>query len=148
VHAGAAAINVEASHWIALCTFFFALFVAFCKRYEEVGRQAETDGHTRATMRDYSEPLLNMIIGPLAALSILTYALYTVSPETVARHHTDALMYTVPVVTYGVFHYLFLVYRRSEGADPALLLFRDRPLVLSGVVYVLLVQFLLHGPGH
>jgi 4-hydroxybenzoate polyprenyltransferase len=146
--AGAAAIAVETSHWISLCTFFFALFLAFCKRYEEVGRQAETDGHTRATMRDYSEPLLNMIIGPLAALSILTYALYTVSPETVARHHTDALMYTVPVVTYGVFHYLFLVYRRSEGADPALLLFRDRPLVLSGVVYVLLVQFLLHGPGH
>ncbi len=96
-------------------------------------------------MRDYSEPLLNMIIGPLAALSILTYALYTVSPETVARHHTDALMYTVPVVTYGVFRYLFLVYRRSEGGDPARLLFRDRPLIASGIVYVLLVLLVLHG---
>lgn len=147
VLAGAAAIAVETSHWISLCTFFFALFLAFCKRYEEVGRQAETDGRTRATMRDYTEPLLNMIIGPLAALSILTYALYTVSPETVARHHTDALMYTVPVVTYGVFRYLFLVYRRSEGADPARLLFRDLPLVLSGIVYVGLVLVLLHGRG-
>lgn len=145
VLAGAAAIAVETSHWISLCTFFFALFLAFCKRYEEVGRQTETDGHTRATMRDYTEPLLNMIIGPLAALSILTYALYTVSPETIARHHTDALLYTVPVVTYGVFRYLFLVYRRSEGADPARLLFRDLPLVLSGVVYLLLVLLVLHG---
>ncbi len=147
VLAGAAAIAVETSHWISLCTFFFALFLAFCKRYEEVGRQTETGGQTRATMRDYSEPLLNMIIGPLAALSILTYALYTVSPETVARHHTDALMYTVPVVTYGVFRYLFLVYRRSEGGDPARLLFRDLPLIASGLVYVSLVLLLLHGRG-
>jgi 4-hydroxybenzoate polyprenyltransferase len=145
VQAGAAAIAVETSHWIALCTFFFALFLAFCKRYEEVGRQTEVAAQTRATMRDYSEPLLNMIIGPLAALSILTYALYTVAPDTIARHHTGALMYTVPVVTYGVFRYLFLVYRRSEGADPARLLFRDLPLVASGVVYLALVLVLLHG---
>ena len=142
VHAGAAAIEVEASHWILLCTFFFALFLAFCKRYEEVGRQSQTDGHTRATMRDYSHPFLDMMIGPLAALSILSYALYTVSKETIDKHG-DVLIYTIPVVTYGVFRYLFLVYRKSEGGDPAKLLFRDLPLVISGVVYVALVWLLL-----
>jgi 4-hydroxybenzoate polyprenyltransferase len=147
VHAGAAAIDVEASHWIALCTFFFALFLAFCKRYEEVGRQREANGgHTRATMKDYSPHLLNMMIGPLAALSILSYALYTVSPETIARHGgSESLMYTVPVVTYGVFRYLFLVYQKREGGDPARLLFRDRPLLVSGLVYVALVWLLLRG---
>jgi 4-hydroxybenzoate polyprenyltransferase len=143
VQAGAAAIQVEASHWLQLCTFFFALFLAFCKRYEEVGRQTEASGLTRATMEDYSVAFLNMMIGPLAALSILSYSLYTVSPETVQRHGTDRLMYTVPVVTYGVFRYLFLVYRKSEGGDPARLLFRDVPLVLSGAVYAALVVLLL-----
>lgn len=143
VQAGAAAIEVEASHWLLLCTFFFALFLAFCKRYEEVGRQTEATGQTRATMSDYTVAFLNMMIGPLAALSILSYSLYTVSPETVARHGTDRLMYTVPIVTYGVFRYLFLVYRKSEGGDPARLLFRDLPLVLSGVLYAVLVVLLL-----
>jgi 4-hydroxybenzoate polyprenyltransferase len=145
VHAGAAAISVEASHWIVLCTFFFALFLAFCKRYEELGRQSEASGQTRVTMKDYTMPFLNMMIGPLAALSIVTYALYTVSEETIRRHGTDALMYTVPVVTYGVFRYLYLVYRKSEGGDPAKLLFRDMPLVASGLVYVVLVWLLLRG---
>jgi 4-hydroxybenzoate polyprenyltransferase len=145
VHAGAAAIAVDASHWIVLCTFFFALFLAFCKRYEELGRQSEASGQTRVTMKDYTMPFLNMMIGPLAALSIVTYALYTVSEETIRRHGTDALMYTVPVVTYGVFRYLYLVYRKSEGGDPAKLLFRDMPLVASGIVYVLLVWLLLRG---
>ena len=143
VHAGAASISVDTSNWILLCTFFFALFLAFCKRYEEIGRQTEASGETRKTMRDYSLQFLNMTIGPLAALSILTYALYTVSPETIARHGTDQLMFTVPVVTYGVFRYLYLVYRKSEGGDPAKLLFRDTPLILSGGIYVLLVFLLL-----
>jgi hypothetical protein len=81
----------------------------------------------------------------LAALSILSYSLYTVSPETVQRHGTDRLMYTVPIVTYGVFRYLFLVYRRSEGGDPARLLFRDLPLIVSGVVYAASIVVLLRG---
>lgn len=143
VMAGASAIDVDASKWIQLCTFFFALFLAFCKRYEEVGRQSEASGQTRKTMSDYSTTFLNMLIGPLAALSILSYALYTVSPETIQRHHTDQLTLTVPFVCYGVFRYLFLVYRKSEGGDPAKLLFRDVPLVLSGVLYVGVVLFIL-----
>jgi 4-hydroxybenzoate polyprenyltransferase len=143
IHAGATAIQVTTSHWIVLCTFFFALFLAFCKRYEELGRQTQASGHTRPTMREYTLPFLNMLIGPLAALSILTYALYTVSPETMLRHHTDNLMFTVPVVTYGVFRYLFLVYRREEGGDPSRILFRDPPLLVSGLLYVLLVLLVL-----
>ncbi|MCA8963247.1 MAG: decaprenyl-phosphate phosphoribosyltransferase [Planctomycetes bacterium] len=147
VQAGAAAIGVPASHWLLLCTFFFALFLAFCKRYEEVGRQTEAGGRTRATMDDYTVSFLNMMIGPLAALSILSYSLYTVSPETVQRHGTDRLMYTVPIVTYGVFRYLFLVYRKSEGGDPSRLLFRDVPLLISGALYAALVLYLLQAAG-
>jgi 4-hydroxybenzoate polyprenyltransferase len=143
VMAGAAAIGVKPSHWILLCTFFFSLFLAFCKRYEELSRQAEASGRTRATMEDYTTPFLNMMIGPLAALSILSYSLYTVSPETMATHGTDRLMFTVPFVTYGVFRYLFLVYRKSEGGDPARLLFRDVPLLVSGLLYVGAVLVLL-----
>lgn len=143
VQAGAAAIAVAPSHWLLLCTLFFSLFLAFCKRYEELSRQAEASGRTRATMEDYTQSFLSMMIGPLAALSILSYSLYTVSPETIATHHTDRLMYTVPIVTYGVFRYLFLVYRKSEGGDPAQLLFRDAPLVLSGLLYAAAVVVLL-----
>lgn len=143
VMAGAAAIAVKASHWILLCTFFFSLFLAFCKRYEELARQSEATGRTRATMEDYTASFLNMMIGPLAALSILTYALYTVSPETIATHRTDRLMFTVPFVVYGVFRYLFLVYRKSEGGDPARLLFRDVPLIVCGLAYAAAVLVLL-----
>src|SRR5690606_38721835 len=117
-------------------------------RYEELARQGEASGRTRATMEDYTASFLSMMIGPLAALSILTYALYTVSEETLRAHGTDRLMFTVPFVTYGVFRYLYLVYRKSEGGDPARLLFRDAPLLVCGVAYAIAVVVLLRGmPG-
>ena len=53
------------------------------------------------------------------------------------------LTFTVPFVCYGVFRYLFLVYRKSEGGDPAKLLFRDVPLILSGALYVVTVLAVL-----
>ena len=52
-------------------------------------------------------------------------------------------MLTVPFVCYGVFRYLFLVYNKREGGDPAKLLFRDFPLVLAGLLYVVVVLLIL-----
>jgi 4-hydroxybenzoate polyprenyltransferase len=138
VHAGAVAIAAKTSSWILLCTFFFALFLAFCKRREEVARVDDASGSTRATMRDYEISFLDQLIAPLAALSILSYALYTVDQQVEALHG-ERIKYTVPFVVFGVFRYLFLVHRRGEGADPARLLFRDPQLVASGLLWGLTV---------
>ena len=141
VQAGSAAIDVDSSKWILLCTFFFALFLAFCKRREELARCGDSSG--RATMRAYTLPFLDQLIAPLAALSILTYALYTMDTETSARHDTQNMMFTVPFVVFGVFRYLFLIHVRGGGEDPARLLFRDRQLVLSGVLWMIAVLLIL-----
>ena len=146
VHSGAVAIGVKTSSWILLCTFFGALFLAFCKRREEVERVADSSASTRATMRDYDLPFLDQLIAPLAALTILCYALYTVDENSVQLHGQD-LKFTVPFVVFGVFRYLFLVHKRGEGADPARLLFRDRQLVLSGVLWCVAVWLALANKG-
>jgi len=146
VHSGAVAIGVRSSSWILLCTFFGALFLAFCKRREEVERVADSAAPTRATMRDYDLPFLDQLIAPLAALTILCYALYTVDQKSVELHGED-LKFTVPFVVFGVFRYLFLVHKRGEGADPARLLFRDFQLVLSGVLWAVAAWIALANKG-
>jgi 4-hydroxybenzoate polyprenyltransferase len=133
VIAGAAAILTPASSWILLCTFFFALFLALCKRREEVVKHGDTG--TRHSLRDYDAHFLDQMINPVAAMSILAYALYTVDDRTVAYHGTSGLALTVPFVVFGVFRYLYLVHRRGQGDDPARLLFRDKQLVLSGLLW-------------
>ena len=66
-------------------------------------------------------------------------ALYTVAAETIQKHQSRNLIVTVPIVVYGVYRYQYLVSQGREVGDPARVLFRDRPLVLSGLAYALVV---------
>ena len=81
------------------------------------------------------------ILTIVSAAAIISYSLYTLSAETVAQHGTTKLIYTVPLVVYGMFRYLFLLHRRGGGGDPARLLLTDPHLlgVLCGWVLLVLV---------
>jgi len=150
VHAGAEvlpAVNgelVESSSWILMCTFFFSLFLAFCKRRDEVAKvENAVHGSTRPSLKDYDLSFLDQVVPSLAALSILSYALWTVSDQTYAVHKTHNLLLTVPFVVFGVFRYLHIVLRGGEGEDPARLLFRDPGLLITGVLYGVAVWLIL-----
>jgi hypothetical protein len=75
--------------------------------------------------------------------TVVSYSLYTVSPETVAQHGTTALIYTVPLVLYGMFRYLFLLHRRGGGGDPSLQVVSDPHLLASLIAWLALVILLL-----
>jgi 4-hydroxybenzoate polyprenyltransferase len=135
--------GVDSSSWLLLCTFFFALFVAFCKRRDEVVQVSDGSGSTRETMKRYTASFLDSVISSLASISILSYALYTQAEQTVATHNSNNLIITVPLVVYGVYRYQYLVQHRGEGGDPSRLLFRDRPLIVSGLVYAVTVWLAL-----
>jgi 4-hydroxybenzoate polyprenyltransferase len=145
VHAGSVVIAVKSSSWILLCTFFFALFLAFCKRRDEVTRVDDGTAATRASLRHYSQAYLDQIIPPLAAMSILCYALYTLAEGTVKEHGPNMIL-TLPIVVFGVFRYLFLVHHRGQGEDPSRVLFRDKPLIVSGLLYLLVLYVALSTP--
>jgi hypothetical protein len=59
--------------------------------------------------------------------------MYTFSAETVPDN--GIMMITVPIVIFAMFRYLYLVYVRRLGGAPEILLFRDRPLLCSIVVW-------------
>ena len=64
--------------------------------------------------------------------TIISYALYTIEKN-------DWLLLTVPHVLYGVFRYIYLVTEFNEGGAPDETLLKDRPILLTGVLYVLTV---------
>jgi len=126
---------VEVSYWLILCTFFLAVMLATCKRRAELESAGES-ADARAVLADYTLQLLDLFIGIAAAGALLTYALYTVSERTVRAFGTTNLVYTVPLVLYGLGRYLFLVYRRREGEDPASLLLRDVGLIAAVLLWM------------
>lgn len=139
IWAGAALVPVIPSEWLQVCTFLFALFVSFAKRRDEVLSLKEAAAEHRRVLAQYTPVFIDHLIGLCAGASILAYALYTLSAEISPGRHGGLMIFTVPLVVYGIFRYLYLVYVRHRGGDPAEALFADRPLLTSLVLWVLAV---------
>lgn len=117
--------TVGISNWLLLCTFFLSLFLGFCKRRDELLRVDGSKVTTRPVLRDYSEPLLNALIGGSFALTTMTYALYTIWPSTVEHFGTQDLIFTLPFVLFGMGRYLYLVFLEDMGGKPHEILLND-----------------------
>lgn len=145
VATGALAIGVPISNWLYLCTFLLALFLGFSKRRAELALLRECAAEHRPGLEDLSLPLLDQLIAAVTASTILSFSLYTMSPDTVAKFGSDHLMLTLPCVIYGIFRYLYLVYRKGSGGSPEKLLLSDRPLLIDIALFVLIAGAVIYG---
>jgi len=135
--AGGEAIQVRISTWLILCTFLLALFLGFSKRRHEMVLLEDTAARHRESLASYSIQFLDMMIAIVTGSTIISYSLYTVSPETVAKFGTENLIFTTLFVIYGIFRYLYLVYCRKEGGNPTHILIRDRPLQVALLAWLI-----------
>jgi len=141
--AGTVGIGIPPTHWLLLCGLMLTLFLGFAKRRAELEALPEDSAGHRRVLEHYSAPMLDQFIGLAATGTVVSYALYTVSAETIELHGTPWLIASVPFVLYGLLRYLFLLHRRGGGGDPARELLRDRHLVLAFVGWLAVVAWLL-----
>jgi len=141
---GACAISVEVSPWLLVCTFFLSLFLALSKRRHEVLLLQESAQGHRKVLRKYSVPLLDQMISVVSAGVVVSYSVYTLSPETVERFGTTNLVYTIPFVLYGVYRYFYLVHMKKLGGSPETALLSDKPLLINIILYAIVVGIVLY----
>jgi len=150
---GTLGIGIPPSQWLLLCGLMLTLFLGFAKRRAELGAPGisgapgeeggdDASAHRRV-LEHYSPALLDQLMTVATAGTIVSYSLYTVSAETVALHGTTNLIYTVPLVIYGMFRYLYLLHRRGGGGDPTRQLLGDPHLLAALTGWLLLVLALL-----
>ena len=121
------------------------LFLGFAKRRAELNAlPVDSAGHRRV-LEHYTAPMLDQFISIAAAATVISYALYTVSAETVSLHGTRGLIATVPFVLYGMLRYLWRLHARGGGGDPAQELLTDPHLLAATAGWLLLVLALLSG---
>ena len=145
VEAGARATGVEVSRWLFLCTVFLALFLAFSKRRHEITLLAGAASGQRPVLDHYSPAFLDQMINVVTASSVVSYALYAVAPETVQKYHTQDLVFTIPLVLYGIFRYLYLLYQRPGERNPTEAILRDPPFLLNLLLWGLAVLWIVYG---
>jgi len=141
---GVVVIDAEFSHWLMLCTILLALFLTFGKRRHEILVLEESAMNHRPILSEYSRQLLDQMIAVVTASTLMAYALYTMSPETAAKLGTSQLPLTLPFVLYGLFRYLYLLYRHDLGGNPSEHLLTDRALLLDVALWAATVVALLY----
>jgi hypothetical protein len=84
------------------------------------------------------------MIAVVTASTLMAYALYTMAEETHVRLGTARLPLTIPFVLYGIFRYLYLLYRRDLGGNPSEHLLTDRALLLAVALWGATVVLILY----
>jgi hypothetical protein len=133
VIAGGLVIRVPVSPWLIVCTTLLALFIALSKRRHELVLLGRRASDHRAILSDYSPYYLDQLISIVTASTVVSYALYTLSPDVQSKFPGKRLELTIPFVLFGIFRYLHLIHHRDQGGNPTRSLFTD-PVLLSVVL--------------
>lgn len=131
--AGTVAVGIPPSRWLLLTGIFVALFLGFSKRKAE---SFHDEGSQRAVMAYYPSALLDTFMAVTMTATLTTYSLFATSPEALLQHG-ERLLYTVPVVIFGMLRYAFQVHR-GHGEDVARDLVRDPWMLAAGALWLLI----------
>ena len=142
--AGGVVINVYPSQWLSLCTILLSLFLVFSKRrHELVVLENKSDLH-RQVLNDYSKYFIDQMISIVTSLTIITYIMYTISEKAVNYFGTENLIYTNIFVLYGIFRYLYLVYKEKKGGDPIKLILSDKSILINIVFWAISIYIIIY----
>lgn len=162
VYAGEIVSSSHISAWLVLTTISLSLFLAIGKRRSELTLLSQAKVHintTRKTLSHYTEKLLDVYLSIFATSTFISYALFTFLVNTKGSStllpdgilgpslQKKWLMLTIIPVVYGLMRYLQRIYENHEGESPERVLFSDRPLLTSVVIWVLLTVMLIYFIG-
>ncbi len=143
VGAGVSLITVTRfSPWLYVCMTLLALYIGFGKRRAEMVLVAGAARDTRRVLDGYTISFLDQLIVIVSATTIVAYSLYTFSAENLPDNHT--MMLTIPFVFYGLFRYLYLIHVENSGGAPEELVFKDRPLMATLLLWGLAAVAVLY----
>lgn len=133
---GSYAIGAEVSAWIILATLLLALFLAFGKRYAEIGGEGQ-----RRSFSGYNKELLGKLITVSCAAALICYGIY--AADVAARTGRQEFIYTTIFVVFGLFRYMQIIFVNGGGEEPEKILFRDRPLAINLILWLISSVFIL-----
>ncbi|TND02412.1 MAG: UbiA prenyltransferase [Bacteroidetes bacterium] len=81
VLAGGFIAGVAISHWLFIMTFLLAMFVAIAKRRDDLVLLEQTGKSMRSSISGYNMEFVNIAMGMMSAVIIVSYIMYTTSAE-------------------------------------------------------------------
>lgn len=134
---GAFIISAFISPWLIITAFFLAVFLAVSKRKSDLIILGKNAVKHKSVFSVYTHSLTDTITGISASVLIIAFSLYSF-----LRGH-DWLLILVPLMTYIIFRYIYLVSSGSVIGRHPHLFYKDPRLFFCGILcfFVLVVVF-------
>lgn len=126
VYAGAMALAVPVSGWMFVTTLCLTLYMAAVKRRQELEGNG-SDG--RQVLEKYSVSLIDRYAEMAATGALVFYSMFVMSAR-------PELVFTVPLVLFGLFRYWYVVEKTDAGESPTDALFADWQLLLTVLIWI------------
>jgi decaprenyl-phosphate phosphoribosyltransferase len=126
VYAGALALAVPLSSWMAITTLCLALYLAAIKRRQEL---ANSGIESREVLRMYSVELIDRYAEMSATGALIFYSLFVMSANV-------RLVWTIPLVIFGLYRYWYVVESLDGGESPTDAVLTDLPLAIAILIWI------------
>lgn len=123
--AGGAATGIIISHWLVMMTFLLTLFLGIAKRRDDVIRMNATGIAPRHNTKRYNLTFVNEALTITAAVMLVCYIMYTVSPEVTKNFGSQYIYLTTIFVVMGLLRYIQLAVVDEKTGDPTKVLLHD-----------------------
>ncbi|MCW3465704.1 decaprenyl-phosphate phosphoribosyltransferase [Chitinophaga nivalis] len=146
IKAGSVASHIAVSEWLVIMVFLLALFMGIAKRRDDVLIKLKSGEEMRKAAKGYNLDFMNVMLSLVAAVIIVAYLMYTLSPETEQRFNTYRLYYTCLFVIGGLLRYLQITYVENDTGSPTRILYKDRFIQLTILLWVLSFYVIIYLP--
>jgi 4-hydroxybenzoate polyprenyltransferase len=146
IKAGGILAAVGVSYWLTIMVFLLALFLAITKRRDDLYLKQSSGIDMRKAIKGYSLELLNILLAIVAAIIIIAYIMYTISPDVLRRLGTYRLYYTCIFVIAGLFRYLQITYILKNSESPTKALYKDTFLQIVLLLWIISFYVILYLP--
>ena len=122
VLAGGVVVDILVSHWLVMMTFLVTLFLALSKRNDDYRIFEQTGIKPRVSITGYNKTFINEATAIVASVTLVSYIMYTMSEEVIARLGTRYVYLTSGWVLAGLLRYLqnMIVYGLSGSPTKSL----------------------------
>jgi decaprenyl-phosphate phosphoribosyltransferase len=143
VFAGGLAADVLPSHWLIIMTYLLALFLALAKRRDDLILMS-SGRKVRHNIDKYSLEFVSHSMVIMAAVIIVCYILYTVSPEVIMVHKTTNLYLTSFLVIIGLLRYMQITFVELQSGSPTNIILKDRFLQAIIILWLLVAYLIIY----
>ena len=142
--AGVVLISVTISPWLITLCFTSAMLLALAKRKGDMAVLGKNAKEHKRVFELYTEGLIDQSLATIIAVELLAIFIYLNERH---ANETVFIILSLPLFTFILFRYLFLVSNKGEISRKAEKLFFDIQLISTGLIIVILFFFAIYFPN-